>query len=172
MNPVNPHQAESNPAREATLREELIDRVQRGIREDGRVELYPGFFLARASVPDEPVYGVVEPSFCVIVQGSKEVSLGETRHHYDPYHYLLVCLEVPVVFRVLEASPEKPYLGLRLNITPEQVVSVLAEMEQLAPVRRQDAQAIRVIACQRRTHRLRELLAGIQRIRAFHCTAS
>jgi methylphosphotriester-DNA--protein-cysteine methyltransferase len=25
--------------------------------------------------------------FCVIVQGSKEVSLGEARHHYDPYHH-------------------------------------------------------------------------------------
>ena len=130
--------------REAAHRQELIERVQHGIREDGRVEPFEGLFLARATRPMEPVYGVVEPSFCVIVQGRKEVSLGEQRYQYDPYHYLLGCLEVPVVFRVLEASSKKPYLGLRLNISPDQVISVLAELEQLAPQQPTDTQAIKV----------------------------
>lgn len=98
------------------------------VPEDGRIEPFKGLFLARSSSPMEPVFGVAQPSFCVIAQGSKEMLLGENCYRYDPNNYLLACLELPVTFRVLEASKERPYLGLRLNIDPVVVGSVLVEM--------------------------------------------
>jgi AraC-like DNA-binding protein len=71
---------------------------------------------------------VLKPSLCVIAQGSKEVLLGDSRYRYDPSHYLLATIELPRVSQVLEASPERPYLSLRLELAPTLVSSVMEEM--------------------------------------------
>jgi AraC-like DNA-binding protein len=78
-------------------------------------------------VPLEKIHSVMEPSFCVIAQGSKEVLLGDNRYTYDPFNYLLAALELPRVSQVLEASKERPYLSLRLELDPQLVSSVLLE---------------------------------------------
>jgi AraC-like DNA-binding protein len=63
----------------------------------------------------------------VIAQGSKEVLLGSDRYQYDPMHYLLGTVELPIASRILEATQEKPYLGLRLDLDPTLVGSVMVE---------------------------------------------
>jgi len=79
--------------REAELmqanREELVEQIARAIREDGTVQLLQGLHLSRCSLPLKPVHSVLEPSVCVIAQGSKEVLLGDSRYRYDPSQYLL-----------------------------------------------------------------------------------
>ncbi len=87
-------------------REELVERIGRAMREDGTVQLLQGLHLSRCSFPLKPVHSVVEPSVCVIAQGSKEVLLGESRYRYDPSQYLLTTVELPRVSQVLEASKE------------------------------------------------------------------
>ena len=78
-------------------RDELAERIARHVAEDGSVEAAPGLFLFRYSLPTGPVYDVIEPSFCIIVQGSKELLLGNERYRYNPSHYLLVSAGLPVV---------------------------------------------------------------------------
>jgi hypothetical protein len=90
-----------------TYREELAERIARAVPEDGRVERLKGLHLQRSSTPIGPLHGVSEPSFCVIAQGSKELLLGDSRYRYDPAHYLLATVELPVVGRVIEASVER-----------------------------------------------------------------
>ena len=68
-----------------------------------------------------------DPAFCVIAQGSKEVFLGDERYRYDPAHYLLVTVELPIVSQIIEASQERPYLSLRLELDPTLVGSVMVE---------------------------------------------
>src|SRR3712207_4243318 len=92
-------------------RNELVERTARAVPEDGRVEPLKGLVLHRSSFPTEPLHSVSYPSLCVIAQGSKEIHLAERRYQYDPYHYLLVTAELPVVAQVLEASKERPYLS-------------------------------------------------------------
>ena len=58
--------------------------------------------------------------------------MGEDRFQYDPAHYLLATVELPVVTRVLEASPERPYLSLRLELEPALVGSVMVEAGHLS----------------------------------------
>ena len=58
-------------------REELVERIARAIRQGGTAQLLQGLHLYRHSVPLEQVYSVVEPSLCVVTQGSKEFLLGE-----------------------------------------------------------------------------------------------
>jgi hypothetical protein len=74
--------------------------------------------LYRHCLPLEQVYSVVEPSVCVVAQGGKEFLLGESRYHYDLFHYLLVTVDLPDVGQVLEASKEQAFLCLRLSLAP------------------------------------------------------
>jgi hypothetical protein len=50
--------------------------------------------------------------------------------------YFLSTAELPIVSRILAASRERPYLGLRLNLDPVVVGSVMLELDQL-PLRSQ-----------------------------------
>lgn len=70
-----------------------------------------------------------QPAFCFIAQGSKRVLLGDEAYRYDPGHYLIFTVDLPIAFRVEAASEERPYFGLRLNLDPALVASVLMEAD-------------------------------------------
>jgi AraC-like DNA-binding protein len=125
-------------------REELVERIARTIRADGTAQPLQGLHLSRHSVPLERTHGVVEPSLCVVAQGSKEFLLGESRYRYDPFHYLLVTVDLPHVSQVLEASKERPYFSLRLELAPTLVGSVMLEAGHSSPRDHADTRAIAV----------------------------
>jgi hypothetical protein len=108
-------------------REELVERIGRAVREDGVEEPLPGLHLARSSVSLQPVHSVVEPSICVIAQGSKEVLLGESRYCYDPAHYLLTTVALPRVSQVLSASKEHPSVSAWTWLLPWSALSPLRQ---------------------------------------------
>jgi AraC-like DNA-binding protein len=144
MDSLHLQQAEYEAQRAQANRQELVERIAQAIREDGRVEPLKGLYLHRSSSPTEPVHGVSKPAFCVIAQGSKEVFLGENRYQYDPAHYLLTTVELPVVSQVLEASQAQPYLSVRLHLDPTLVGSVLVEADIPSPPGHGDVKAIDV----------------------------
>ena len=121
--------ASSDPSalRARADRADLVERIARALPADGRAEPLPGLHLFRASAPTEPLHTVLEPSLCVIAQGAKEVRLGDRPFRYDAYHYLLVTADLPLSAQVVEATPERPYLTVRLALDPALVRSVLAE---------------------------------------------
>ncbi len=108
-------------------REEIIERMLRLTPEDGSKEVLPGFFLARSSKEIKSAHSIYQPAFCFVVQGRKKALLGEEVFWYDPGHYLIFSVDLPLVFQVEEASKEKPYLGFRINLDPSLVASVLME---------------------------------------------
>jgi AraC-like DNA-binding protein len=121
-------------------REELTERIGRAVPRDGDSEPLKGLRLTRVSSTPEPAHGVAVPAFCVIAQGTKEIYLGEERYQYDPYHYLLSTVELPIVIQSIEASPEKPYLSLRLELDAPLVASVMLEAAMLS-LRRESGSA-------------------------------
>jgi AraC-like DNA-binding protein len=108
-------------------KEELVERLSRYLPEDGVLEAFSGFFLARYSKPTQSVHSIYQPAFCFVVQGTKRALLGEEVFRYDPGHYLIFTVDLPVIFHVEEASAEGPYLGFRLNLDPALVASVMME---------------------------------------------
>src|SRR5438874_1600646 len=144
MDATNHQPVEREAQRMQAYREELVERIGRAIPEDGTAEPLPGLHLGHVSRPLEEVHGVIEPSFCVIAQGSKEVLLGDSRYRYDPFHYLLATVELPSVRRVLEASKDRPYLSFRLDLSAALVSSVMVESRYVAPPRQADVRAINV----------------------------
>ncbi|CCW36556.1 transcriptional regulator, AraC family [Chthonomonas calidirosea] len=125
-------------------RAELLERIARAVPHDGSAEPLPGLLLHRASAPTSALPGVYEPAFCVIAQGSKEVYLGRECYRYDPYHYCLSTVELPVITRVVEASRPRPYLSLRLALDPALVGSVMLELGYLGARSHADAKAFDV----------------------------
>jgi AraC-like DNA-binding protein len=125
-------------------RDELVERIARAVRQDGRVYPLEGLSLHRESSTKELVHSVSVPAFAVIAQGSKEVFLGDDCYQYDPMHYLLVTSELPIVTCVLKASQEQPYLSLAVRLDPTLVGSVMVEAGHIAPRRRADVRAINV----------------------------
>ncbi len=144
MDVIHHQQAAREAQRVQANREELVERIGQAIREDGTVQPLLGLHLARCSLPMAPVHGVLEPSVCVIAQGSKEVLLGDSRYQYDPSHYLLATIELPSVGQVLSASKERPYLSLRLELTPTLVGSVMLEAGYPSPPSRAEVSALDV----------------------------
>lgn len=106
---------------------ELVQRIARFAREDGIVEPLKGIRLVRSSSTRDLLPGLSDPAFNVIAQGRKEIYLGRDRFCYDPYHYCLATLELPVVGRIVEASPDRPYLSFRLCLDPILVGEVIME---------------------------------------------
>jgi AraC-like DNA-binding protein len=125
-------------------RAELVERLARAARVDGMAEPLPGLHIHRVSMPTEPVHGVSVPAFCVIAQGAKEIYLGEDYYRYDPAHYLLTTVELPIVIQIGNASKERPYLGLRLDLDPALVGSVMVEAGLPPPRGQAGAKAIDV----------------------------
>lgn len=58
------------------------------------------------------------------------------RYIYDASHYLFAGLHLPVVAQVIEASHEKPYLGLKLTFDYRDISQLMAD-SQLPPPRNQ-----------------------------------
>jgi AraC-like DNA-binding protein len=108
-------------------REELIERMTRIAPENSLLEAFPGIFIYHSSKPTESDISVLKPAFCVIAQGSKDVLLNDELFHYDSGHYLISTLDLPIMSNVVEASPEKPYLNLRIDLDPVIVASVMLE---------------------------------------------
>ncbi|MEG4276387.1 AraC family transcriptional regulator [Microcoleus sp. MON1_C1] len=144
MELMNDPQAKREADRAQAHRDELTERIARAIRHDGTIEPLQGLHFYRSSSPSECVHSVSIPSFCVIAQGSKEVLLGSDRYQYDPMHYLLGTVELPIASRILEATQEKPYLGLRLDLDPTLVGSVMVEAGYPSAQREASVKAIDV----------------------------
>jgi AraC-like DNA-binding protein len=127
MNSMHHQSVEHEKQSGQTQIKDLVNIIAHVIQEDGSMEPLKGLHLNRSSAPKEPIHSVYEPVFCVIAQGSKEIFLGNERYVYDSAHYLLVTADLPLAGHVLEASKEQPYLGLRLELDPTIVSSVMME---------------------------------------------
>ena len=96
--------------------------------------------LIRADGPTLPARGMHKPALCIIAQGRKEVQLAEERYIYDPLHYLVVSVTLPLAGQVIDASPDAPYLCVRLDIDPAEITQLISDAWPLRrPYRRQPA---------------------------------
>jgi AraC-like DNA-binding protein len=113
----------------AERQQELALRVARLAPHDGlHRSLIPSLDLIRGSVPTVCTPAVYQPSLAFVVQGRKRALLNDEVFHYDALNYLVVSVTLPAVGQVLEASPERPYLCLRLNLDLEQIARLLLEL--------------------------------------------
>lgn len=91
---------------------------------------------------------------CFILQGSKDVAIGDALMRYDSQQYLVSALDLPLSGQIHDADDGQPYVSVSLVLDPALLSQVASDMP---PVREVDAPGIG-IAINTMTPPLRETL--------------
>lgn len=76
----------------------------------------PNLKFYRREGPTRPDRCMVEPSVSLVIQGTKRALLGDDVYAYNIDRFLITSLDLPSMMHIVEASPDKPYLGLMLKL--------------------------------------------------------
>lgn len=108
-----------------TITSELADIVSRHLAFDS-IEpcALPRVKLIRSSSMTNSMPVIYEPALCLVAQGRKRVVLGEIAYEYDPSQYVVVSVDLPLLGSVLEASEERPFLCVSLDLD----IKILSEL--------------------------------------------
>jgi AraC-like DNA-binding protein len=93
----------------------------------------PSLAMTRGSVPTLCMPVVFQPCLAIVVQGRKLAVLNDEVFHYDALNYLVVSVTLPGMGQVIEASPEHPYLSLRLNLDLEEIARLVLQLGDRGP---------------------------------------
>ena len=114
--------------------QELSRRVARLAPFDGfHQTALTGLGLSRGSVPTVCMPTVYQPCLGIVVQGRKRTLLNGEVFNYDALNYLVVSVTLPGMGQVVEATPEHPFLSLRLNLDLEEIARLVLELGNRAP---------------------------------------
>lgn len=112
----------------------LADLVSARMPEEGRYDTdIPGLALFRVDSPTGCTSVVYEPSLCVIAQGSKAVQLGDREIVYGALSYMVSSVDLPVNGWVVDATPENPYLAVKISIDPAEVADLVLQLGDAVP---------------------------------------
>ncbi|TAL28289.1 MAG: AraC family transcriptional regulator [Nitrospirae bacterium] len=95
-----------------------------------------GLSFFRRDEPTQPASAMYEPSICLTTQGAKRVLLGDDTYVYDAHHFLVTSVDLPTVVQIIEASREKPFLGLILKLDQREISQLMVD-SNLPPPRPQ-----------------------------------
>jgi AraC-like DNA-binding protein len=136
-------------ARREALCAELATLLEQRTGTDGGHETaIPQLTLWRFANPTEPAHVLQQPAVYVVVQGRKQVTVGDETYVYDPSQYLAVSLELPAVGHVVEASPDAPYLCMTLRVDARELAALIVETGRPAPRDTHDGRAVFVSSLQ------------------------
>jgi AraC-like DNA-binding protein len=109
----------------APLQQAMANRIAN--RLDGTADqetALPDLLLFRRDAPTEPDFCLIEPSVVLVVQGTKQMLIGDEEFPYDTTNFLITSLDLPARSQVIDAGPGTPCLGLVLKID----LKILAEL--------------------------------------------
>jgi len=108
----------------------LLLMTERSITADGIIQTaIPFLSLVRHSAQTPLIPSVLTPSFCLVLQGAKEVHCGPDVFKYGAGDYLISVIDLPVFAQVVGATRHSPYIGLRIDLTTKDIASVVAEAQ-------------------------------------------
>lgn len=87
----------------------------------------PNLTFYRRDEPTEPASCMVEPSVALVVQGAKRALLGDNAYRYDIKRFLITSLDLPVMMHVIDASPNRPYMGMVLKLDLHVVAELMMQ---------------------------------------------
>ena len=112
--------------------QEKLDQMGRCVMRhtDGmaRTTAVPRLGIGVARQPSAPMSTIYEPMLCLVLQGAKQVMIGDQVLRYDPACSFIATLELPVSGCVIEASPEQPYISAALMIDRDLLADLLSTM--------------------------------------------
>ena len=100
----------------------------------------PGFATVRATAPSGLNHDISRPLVCIVMQGSKRVTMGTQDFAFSAGDSLLIAADVPTISQITRASVVAPYLSIVLELDPAVLAGLVTEMDgesasTYAPVR-------------------------------------
>jgi AraC-like DNA-binding protein len=81
--------------------------------------------FGRESAIGAAMHGISNPMLAIVVQGRKDTLLGEETYHYGAAQYLVVSVDLPIHGFTVEATIDRPYLGLKLDLDPRELCEII-----------------------------------------------
>ncbi len=88
-----------------------------------------GLGILRSDHPKPPAHMISRPSMCIVAQGAKWATVGDSRLEYRAGQALVVGVETPSIGQVFEASPGEPCLVLMVELDPAMLRSVAEDLD-------------------------------------------
>ncbi len=121
--------SESNALHQKVL-DRLLVMTERMTHAEGRTQtVIPFLSLVRHSQQTPLMPCVLTPSFCLILQGTKQLHLGQDMLQYHAGDYLASVIDLPASAQIIGATKTSPYIGLRIDFTTHEIASVVMEAE-------------------------------------------
>jgi len=104
----------------------------------------PWLGLIRRRAPTPIGRGMLEPSMCLLLQGEKQMLVGERVLRYGAGCYVQAGTAMPVSGQVVRAREAEPYYGIRVDLDPKELAAFMLEMQIPMPVQGNDPPSVSV----------------------------
>lgn len=88
----------------------------------------PGLSTVRVTAPSGLVHAISRPLICLVLQGSKHVTMGAQSFAFSAGDSLLITADVPTVNQITQASPVLPYLSLAMELDLALIAELAVQM--------------------------------------------
>ncbi|MBE2294005.1 MAG: AraC family transcriptional regulator [Phycisphaerales bacterium] len=127
------HPDQDQQARREALNERLKEILLQRMPEAGVFPTtVPGLNIGRHDIDQQRPPCFYRPSLGVVVQGVKKGIIGASSCTYRQGQCLVVGVDVPSSFHILEASVERPFLAIALELDPPLLAQLVAKIPPMA----------------------------------------
>lgn len=107
----------------------LQAKAQKLVADTGTVYTkIPGLRIARRNEPDHMEHCFYKPVFSVTLQGQKRIAFGDEDYLLEAGKCTMVVLDIPSTSYVVEATTEKPYLAMTIELDKHIVRQLMTEI--------------------------------------------
>lgn len=108
-----------------------LDIALRHARSGVAIAPIPRLEISVGQATDEKAPCLYRSMICFILQGSKHVAINDDLLRYDPAHYLISAVDLPLTGQILDADDGQPYVAVSLVLDPALLAEVASTMPQV-----------------------------------------
>lgn len=119
-----------NQAEMVLLNNELKQGILHWTPSTGRLPTaIPGFMVIRRENANEPQIFFNQPMVGITAQGRKRSIIAGQEYQYGEGHCVIAGIDMPSVSYLTEASPDRPYLAVSIDLNRRLAAEIISELE-------------------------------------------
>ena len=95
--------------------------------------------------PGKPMHSIYKPLVCLVLQGAKQMTIGNVTQVFRAGQSVVVALDAPVTGRIVEASADGPYVATAIELDMALVRELATELAQADPTSGEPDQTLFVV---------------------------
>ena len=88
----------------------------------------PGIIIIKGDVPEHQLTAIYEPMIGLVVQGGKNISIGNQEIRLRAPSYCVIPTELPASGRVFQGKNNEPYLSVGIKINYDSLIGLLNDL--------------------------------------------